>query len=340
MEALLLATRPHGLSRWRQLIGLSLLALATTMCVAPAPAQDLPAERIAIVTAFPAETPSDLAVRTLAVKLAAQLRLRVDVVNRPDSTDDPAQEGVAAAEEVLRATADGSTLLLGTASTMALAPALNRAAPFDPEADFVPVCLVAAYPFIVALHPDVPAKNLAELIVYVRTRQGLVALGSGSGAAHLATNDFARMTGATFRHERYGSNSTRLAKELLEGRIQIAFDNMVLPLVKVGRLRAIAVTSQLRLPALPDVPTMSEAGLPGFEASGWIALFAPKGTPRATANRLASEIAKAMGDRETAGSFATRGFIVRTGTPEQLQSFLRDERARLARAAGTTVGSP
>jgi tripartite-type tricarboxylate transporter receptor subunit TctC len=307
------------------------LAAAAILCLLAslAAAQPYPSKPIRIVVAFPPGGSTDLAARALGQKLSEALATPVLVDNRPGAS------GNIGAEAVAKAPADGYTLFMA-ATSFATSPAFFPNLPWDPLKDFAPVSLVATVPIIVVINPAVPAKNVRELIAYAKANPGKLNMAS-PGAATLT-----RLSGEMFRiaagidwvtvHYKGGPPAMN---DLLSGQAQVMFANIsdVLAQVKAGRLRALAVTTGKRSAVVPDLPTMSESGLPGFDVSTWQAILVPAGTPREIVVRLNAEIGRIMALPEIKERFLSFGTDAATSTPEQLGQFLRDEVSKIGKVA-------
>lgn len=305
------------------------LAVAAILCLPAtfAAAQPYPNKPIKIVVAFPPGGSTDLAARALGQKLSEALNTPVLVENRAGAS------GNIGAEAVAKAPADGYTLFMA-ATSFATSPAFFSNLPWDPIKDFAPVSLVATVPIIVVVNPAVPAKNVRELIAYAKANPGKLNMAS-PGAATLT-----RLSGEMFRiaagidwvtvHYKGGPPAMN---DMLSGQTQVMFANIsdVLAQVKAGRLRALAVTTAKRSAVVPELPTLSESGLPGFDVSTWQAVLAPAGTPREIVVRLNAEIARIMALPEIKERFLSFGTDAAASTPEQLGQFLRDEVAKIAK---------
>ena len=278
-----------------------LTAAAATAAQAQAP---YPSKPVRIVVPFPAGGTTDILARAVAQKLVESNGQPVVVDNRPGAG------GNIGAELVAKAPPDGYTLLMGTVGTHAINPSLYARMPYDHQKDFAPVILVAGVPNVLVVHPSVPANTVQELIAYGRANPGkLNFASSGSGTSiHLAGELFKTMSGVQMTHVPYKGSAPAIA-DLIGGQVQIMFDNLpsALPQIKAGRLRALAVTSAQRAPALPDVPTVAEAGLPGFEASSWFGLLAPAGTPKDVIAKLNTEVAKWLASPEAREKLTAQG---------------------------------
>jgi len=254
-----------------------------------AAAQNYPTKPIRLVVPFPAGGTTDILARAAAQKLSEALGQQVVVDNRPGAG------GNIGADIVAKSAPDGYTLLMGTVGTHAINPSLYTKMPYDHFKDFVPVVLVAGVPNVLVVTPSLPVNSVQDLIKLAKEKPGQINFASsGSGTSiHLSGELFKTMTGVEMTHVPYKGSSPALT-DLMGGQVQLMFDNLpsALPQIKGGKLRAIAVTSTKRAPALPDIPTMAESGLPGFEASSWFGVLAPAGTPPAVVTRINTEINK------------------------------------------------
>lgn len=305
------------------------LATAVFLCLLAsfAAAQPYPSKPIRIVVAFPPGGSTDLAARALGQKLAEALATPVLIENRPGAS------GNIGAEAVAKAPADGYTLFMA-ATSFATSPAFFSNLPWDPLRDFAPVSLVATVPIIVVINPAVPANSVRELIAYAKANPGKLNMAS-PGAATLT-----RLSGEMFRiaagidwvavHYKGGQPAMN---DMLSGQAQVMFANIsdVLAQVKAGRLRALAVTTGKRSAVVPELPTLAESGVPGFDVSTWQAILAPAGTPRDIVARLNAEIGRIMALPEMKERFLSFGTDAVTSTPEQLGQFLRDEVAKIGK---------
>jgi tripartite-type tricarboxylate transporter receptor subunit TctC len=302
----------------------ALFTVAQLFCVA-ARAQ-MPGERVVrLVVPFAAGGPTDVVARILAPMMSATLQRPVIVENRVGAT------GAIGASFVARAPADGDTLLLGTSSIMAASPNLATHLPYDPVKDFAPVSLVATIENILVVHPSVPARNVQELVAYVKANPGKLAYASsGIGSTyHLGAEMFLAETGTKMTHVPYKGAAPAI-QDVLAGHVQVMFDNMssAIPNITAGRVRALGVASLKRYPALPDMPTIQEQGVPGYETTIWLALFAPAGTPPETVRRLNEVVRNAVDSTEYRARLQTLYMQPVTSTPPQLAGYLKAELAK------------
>lgn len=307
-------------------------AILFALVASSALAQGFPSRPVKMVVAFPPGGSTDLAARALGEKLAAALGQPVIVENKPGAS------GNIGAEYVAKSAPDGHTLLMA-ATSFATSPAFFPKLGWDPVKDFAPVSLVATVPIIVVVHPAVAAKTPAELIAYSKANPGKLNLAS-PGAATLT-----RLSGEMFKQAAaldwvtvHYKGGPPAVQDLLGGNAHVMFANIsdVLPLVKAGRLRAIAVTTARRTAVAPELPTLAESALPGFAVATWQAVLAPAGTPREAVQRLNAEIAKAMALPEMKERFLSFGTDVATSTPEELGRFLAEEVAKIGKIVHDT----
>ena len=302
----------------------ALLALVATA----ASAQTYPTKPIRLVVPFPPGGATDILARDVAQKLTEAWGQQVIVDNRPGAG------GNIGSELVAKSAPDGYTLEMGTVGTHAINASLYAKMPYDHVKDFVPVILVAGVPNVLVVNPAVPANSVAELIAYAKANPGkLNFASSGNGTSiHLSGELFKFMAGVQMTHVPYKGSAPAL-QDLIAGQVQLMFDNLPpsLPQIKAGKLRALAVTSLARAPALPDVPTMAEAGLPGYEASSWFGVLAPAGTPPAIVTKLNAEIAKWLATPEAKEKLSKQGANAAGGTPEDFAKHIAAETAKWAK---------
>jgi tripartite-type tricarboxylate transporter receptor subunit TctC len=278
-----------------------------------------PTKPIRIVVTFPPGGAPDTLARVLAEKWSS-LGQPVTVDNKPGGG------GNIGADFVAKSAADGATLVVGTVGTHAINPALYEKMPYNNIKDFTPISFLASTPNLLVVNNSVPAKNVKELIELAK-KTPLTFGSSGSGTSiHLSGELFNTMAGVKMQHIPYKGRA-QAVPDLLGGRISMIFDNMpsVLPLVKSGDVRPIAVTSAARSPAAPNIPTMAEAGLPGFEATSWFALLGPAGMSREAQMRINAETVRVLAMPDVKEKLATLGLEVATGTPEALAAFMQAE---------------
>jgi tripartite-type tricarboxylate transporter receptor subunit TctC len=300
------------------------------LCAAlQAVAQAYPVKPVRMVVAFPPGGSTDLAARTLGEKLAAALGQPFVIDNKPGAS------GNIGAEFVAKSAPDGYTLLMA-ATSFATAPAFFPKLGWEPVKDFAPVSMVATVPIIVVIHPSVPATSPRELIAYAKAHPGKLNMASPGAATltRLAGEMFKQAAGLDWVTVHYKGGPPAVA-DLLGGQSHVMFANIsdVVAHVKAGKLRALAVTTAKRTAIAPELPTLAESALPGFEVSTWQAVLAPAGTPREVVLRLNAEIAKAMALPDVKERFLSFGTDAGTSTPEELGRFLADEVAKIGKIA-------
>ena len=287
-----------------------------------------PAKPIRWVVPFPAGGPLDIVARVIGRQLNDAWGQPVIIDNRAGAG------GNIGADAVARAPADGYTIVMGALSTHAVNNSLYRKLPFDPVKDFAPVTMISEVPNILVLNPGVPAKSVKELIAYARANPGKLNFGSGStgSAGHLAGELFKTMAGLDMTHVPY-KGSAPAVTDLLAGQLQLMFDNLAsaLPNVKAGRLRALAVTTLKRSPFVPELPTIAESGLPGFDVSTWFGVMAPAATPKPIIGKLHDEIVRILFLPEVKERLAAMGAEPAGNTPEQFGAFIGSEIVKYAK---------
>ncbi|WP_372624865.1 tripartite tricarboxylate transporter substrate binding protein [Falsiroseomonas sp.] len=290
-----------------------------------------------MVSPWPPGGANDTFSRLIANRLSAALGQPVVVENRAGAT------GTIGVAHVARAPADGYTLVMGSSPTHATALAIYPNLPYHPVRDFAPVTLVATVSNLLAVHPSVQANSVRELIELARRQPGKLSFGSaGNGSSqHLSGEMFKVRADVDMLHVPYRGAAPALT-DIVAGRVSLGFHNMpdMLPLVRSGQLRALAVTGERRAAVLPDVPTIAEAGLPGYSAQVWFGVFAPAATPRPVIERLHAEISRALGDEEIRSRLAALGNEVSGMGPEAFAQFVEGEVTRWAdvvRRAGVQV---
>jgi tripartite-type tricarboxylate transporter receptor subunit TctC len=287
-----------------------------------------PTKPVRLVVPFPAGGTTDILARAAAQKLSESWGQQVIVDNRPGAG------GNIGAELVAKAPPDGYTLLMGTVGTHAINASLYSKMPYDHVKDFAPAILVAGVPNVLVVNPSVPVNSVQELIAYAKANPGkLNFASSGSGTSiHLSGELFKSLTGVQMTHVPYKGSAQALT-DLVGGQVQLMFDNLPssLAFIKAGKLKALAVTSTTRAAALPDVPTMVEAGVPGFEASAWFGILAPAGTPREAIMRINTEIAKWLASPDAREKLSAQGAIAAGGSPEDFAKHIASETSKWAR---------
>ncbi len=296
----------------------TLAALALSACAALAQAQSYPAKPVRIVVPYPAGGTTDIIARIAAAQLAERLKQPFVVENRAGAS------GAIGAVAVAQSAPDGYTLVMGTASSHGINSALQKNLPYDAVKDFAPVTVVASTPNIVVVHPSVPARTLGELLALARAQPGKINFGSTSpgGSPHMSAELLKMMAGVDMTHVPYKGAAPMLT-DLIGGQIQVGFDNLpsTIGFVRSGKVRALAVTTPQRWPGAPDIPTVAESGVPGYEVSGWFGLLAPAGTPKAVLDTLQSAVAQAVQQPEVARQLRDLGAEPVANRPE---AFARD----------------
>lgn len=295
--------------------------------VANAQAQTYPVKPIRMLFGYTAGGAGDVGARLLAQKLSESLGQNVVVENRPGAG------GAIADEAVAKAPADGYTLLYAAGSTTIL-PALRPKLPYNVERDFAPVSMVVITSFALAVHPSVPVRDVKGLIALARSQPGKLTFstpGVGS-SAHFAGEVFKMMTDVKMLHVPY-RGAPEATTAVIAGEVDINFPSVTgaLPFIASGRLKALAVSSAKRASTLPSVPTLNEAGLAGYERSGWNGVLAPAGVPKEIIARLNTAIVKAVNTPEMQEAFIKQGLDAQTGTPEQFAAFIRGQLAQNAK---------
>ena len=300
-------------------------------------AQDYPNKPLRLVVPFPAGGPTDIVARPLAQFLGDALKQQVVVDNRGGAG------GGIGADLVAKSPADGYTLLMATVGTHAINASLYKQLPYDPVKDFTPIALVAAAPVAVVAHPSLPANSIAELIARAKAAPGTIGFGTaGNGTpGHLTGEMFRAATGADLKHVPYKGSAPAIT-DLLGGQIPLMFDPLqsVLPHVQAGKLKLLAVSSATRSAAVPDTPTLAEAGVRDFEATAWWGVFAPANLAPAIAARLNAEIDRVVRMEMFRERLVPRGVQVIGGTREALGEFQQRELAKWGKAvreSGATV---
>ena len=296
--------------------------VALLLALASASAAAFPDKPVRFVIGFTPGGPSDILARAVGQKLAERWGQQVVIENRPGAG------GNLAAEAVAKSPADGYTWLLGNNSILATNQSLYRKLPYDPVKDFAPVALVAVQPNILVVHPEVKANSVMELVALAKQSPGkLNYASSGAGAAaHLAGELFKTMAGVDVVHVPYKGAQPALT-DLIAGQVQLMFATSasVIPYVKAGRLRALAVTTAQRSPSVPELPTVSEAGLAGFEATTWHGVVVPAATPAPLVQKLNQDINSALREKDLSERLAGLGAEVLTGTPRDFADYIARE---------------
>src|SRR5687768_17390149 len=312
-------------------------ALALVLTVTLAAAQPYPSKPVRLVVGFPPGGPTDIIGRLVGTKLTEYFKEQVIVDNRPGAG------GNIAADYVAKAAPNGYTVLLTHPATHAISPALYSKLPFDEVRDFAPVSQLVTVPNILVIHPSLPARNVRELVALAKKNPGAINFasgGSGTGG-HLSGELFKTMAGIDMVHVPYRGGAPAIT-DLVAGQVQVMIDNMqaLLPYVRSGRLRALAVTPSARVPVVPELPTIAESGVPGYDVSSWFGLVVPAGTPQAVIDRLHADSVKAVRAPDVAARFADLGATPVGSTPEEFRMFIATEIAKwgpVVKASGARV---
>jgi tripartite-type tricarboxylate transporter receptor subunit TctC len=315
-----------GFTDRRTSLCVALLGLVFVSVGAYAQANAWPTKPVKIVVTFPPGGAPDTLARVLADKWGQTLGQTITVDNKPGAG------GNIGADYVAKSAGDGTTLLISTVGTHAINPALYAKMPYDNIKDFTSVSFLAATPNLLVVNKDVPAKTVKELVA-LAAKTPLTFGSSGSGTSiHLSGELFNTLAGVKMQHIPYKGRA-QAVPDLLGGRINMIFDNMpsALPLVKSGDVRAIAVTSATRSPAAPNIPTIAESGLPGFEATSWFGLMAPAGVPKDVLAKINAETLRVMNMPDVREKLSALGLDVAPGTPEALAQHVQAETIKWAK---------
>jgi tripartite-type tricarboxylate transporter receptor subunit TctC len=313
------------------------LALAGLALAFDAPAQGYPAKPIHFIVPYPAGGPLDTVARLLGAKLSESTKQPVVVDNKPGAG------GNIGADFVAKSPPDGYTILMGAVATHAINPTLYASIPYDPVRDFIPVTQVASTPNVLVVNPSVPASNVREFIAYAKANPGKLNFGSGStgSAGHLAGELFDTLAGVKMVHVPYKGAGPAM-QDLVAGQIQLMFDNLASSLgqIKAGRVKALAVTTAQRTTLAPDLPTIAESGLPGFDISTWFGIFLPAKTPQAIVEKLHAEFTRALASTDVREKMLQLGAEPVGSRPEEFAAFIKseaDKYAKLVKASGAKV---
>ena len=300
-------------------------AVAAALTAFGAVAQEYPSRPIRFIVPFPPGGGNDTMARTIGNKLAAVLGQQFVVDNRAGAG------GVIGAETAAHAAPDGYTLFLGGVASHSIVPNLQPKLGYDPVRDFAPISLIASAPLILVVHPSVAAKSVKELVQLAKARPGQLNFASNGtgGSSHLAAELYKMMTGTDMVHVPYKGLSPALT-DLLSGQVQLMFSSTVaiLPQVRAGRLRPLAMTSAKRSAAMPDVPTVAESGVPGYETASWYGVLAPAGTAKTIIDRLNREIVKAVQLPDVRERLTSEGAEPAGGSPAEFGAHIKRELAR------------
>ena len=301
---------------------LALIAAAMIATSAQAQTGEWPTKPIRLIAPFPPASTADVIGRVLGQKLSQRLGQPVVIDNRVGAS------GNLGADAIAKAAPDGYTIGIVTSSTHAVAVSLSGKLPYDPLKDFTPITMLANSPYVLVLYPGVAAKDIKELVALAKSKPGVLNYGSAGPAslAHLAGALFATLSDVQLTHVPYKSSSQSVI-DLISGRLEMQFATIAPTLanIRANQLRALAVTGRKRSDTLPDLPTMDEAGVKGYEATLWFALTAPAGLPPAIAARLNKETVDILNSAEMKETFAQQGFVPDPGTPDGLTAQIRGD---------------
>jgi len=299
---------------------LALVVLAAW--IGPAAAQDWPSKPIKFVVPFAAGGATDVLTRLLCEQLGAELKVPCVVENKGGAGGNVGGQAVATAPP------DGYTFLVSAPGVLAYNKILYREMPFDPDKDLDPICLYAFQPNVLVVNPALPVKSVKELIEYAKANPRKLNYASGGvgSTSHVAGELFKTMAGLEWQHVPYRGTGPSLV-DLLAGQVQLTIDNLpaILPQIKSGGVRALAISTAERWPALPDLPTIAEAGLPGYAAISWQMIAAPAGTPRPIIDRLSAAVTKASADPAFKAKVAETGAATAGGTVDEARAFVKAE---------------
>jgi tripartite-type tricarboxylate transporter receptor subunit TctC len=319
---------------WKTQLCAAIATLAVGAAFWPVHAQDYPNRPITLVIPFAPGGSTSIVGRGIADKMSELLGEKIVIDNRPGAG------GTVGTKAVAKSDPDGYTLVLGYTGTLAIGPSLYKKAGYDPRKDFAPIGMIGNAPNSLVVHPSFPARSVAELIAYAKQNPGKISFGSaGAGtASHITGEYFARSAGISLVHIPYKGTGPALV-DLIGGHIPMAFAPIPAshPNVSAGTLRALAVTSSTRSGLLPDVPTIAEAGLTGFDASLYYGLAAPAGTPRPVIDKLNKALRDALASEEVKRQLSSDGTEITPGSPEDYADFIdKDEKkwAQLVKASG------
>ena len=319
----------------RQRYALFLCAAAAMLVAAPviAQTQSYPAKPVRIVVPYPPGGTTDLLARLVAAKLGEKLGHNFTVDNRAGAS------GAIGSQLVSKSPPDGYTLVMATISSHGINSALNKALPYDPVADFAPITVVASTPNVITVNPDLPAKTLSELLAMARAKPGSLSFGSTSagGSPHMSVELLKMMAGVNMVHIPYKGGAPMLT-DLIGNQIPIGVDNLPSSIahIRSGKIRALAVTTARRWPGAPDIPTVAEAGVAGYEASAWFGLLAPAGTPRPIVDLLHRTVAAIVRQPDVAQQMLEMGAEPVANTPEAFGRQIAGEIDKWKKVAAAT----
>jgi tripartite-type tricarboxylate transporter receptor subunit TctC len=309
-----------------------LVFVAMCAAAASALAQSYPSKPIRLVVGFPPGGGNDIIARMVGAKMQESWGQPVVIDNKPGANS------IIATEFVAKSASDGYTLLVNATGGMSVNPVLYTTLPYDPLKDFVPISMVGSFPLVLAVNPSVPARSVQELVAYAKANPGKLNYSAGSTAFQVATEMFKQMTGIDVRHIPYKGSAASITA-VIAGDVQMTIVDTppLVPQIKGGRVRALAVTSAKRAGAMPDLPTIAESGVPGYEMVLWIGVFAPAGTPREIADKLNAEVVRIVNLPDIREKLDGMGVDPLGNSSEQVAEWIRREIARfgpVVKAAG------
>jgi tripartite-type tricarboxylate transporter receptor subunit TctC len=314
-----------------------LLAAFAAGAMSLAQAQTYPARPITMIVPLQAGSSLDVVLRIVTQKLSENMGQQIIVDNQPGAA------GMIGAERFMRAAPDGYTLAAFNDSVLTMVPNLRKKVAYDPVASFAPVSLMVNNSWILVSHPSLPAKNLAELIALAKAKPGELNYSSGGNGSpqHIAMELFQSMAGIKLTHVPY-KGTTQATVDVISGQIPMMFSgtNAVVNYVREGKLRGMGTGGAARSPLLPAVPTVAEAGVPGYEFVTWMGIFAPLNTPKEIISRVNAELAKALSAPDVRERLAAQGVEIQTSTPEQLAALTKarlEQMARIIKSAGIVI---
>ena len=315
----------------------ALFAAAVALHAGDLAAQAYPGKAVKMVVIMGPGGSNDIVARMFAQRLSDQLKQPFVVENRAGGG------GLIGTEYVARAAPDGYTLLVGNTANVGIHPSLYQKLPYDIQRDFVPISVLVETPSVLVVHPSVPAQNVKELVAFARANPGKLNYASpGTGTSfHLGAELFKSRTGTQMTHVAYKGSSPALV-DLVAGQVQLMFANIpeVLPYINAGKLRALASTGAKRLPLVPNVPTMEEAGFPNSELVSWFVVMAPKGTSKEVVSTLHAEIAKTASQPEVQQRLLDLGCVPVGNSPAEAEAFIRSEIGKWAKAVKESGATP
>jgi tripartite-type tricarboxylate transporter receptor subunit TctC len=306
----------------RRIAVATLIAAGATVAAAPVSGQQYPVRPVRYICPFPAGDGVDLITRIVAGALGETWGQQVIVDNRPGAG------GTIGTDMAAKAAPDGYTVLMGVTATLAISPALYTKLPYDNARDFAPVSMIGTAPNVLVVHPSAPPKSVSEFIAYAKANPRKINYGSaGVGTTlHLSMEMFRSMTGIDVVHVPYKGGAPALT-DLLGGNVMAMFgaQPLLLPHIKAGKVRALAVSTAARSALLPDVPAVAESGLTGFDVTAWYAMLAPAGVPAPILGKLNTDLVKVLTEPDVRRRFTENGVEAAASTPEQLAAFVKSE---------------